>query len=671
MSEDTGSATHSDSESTIEAMDVDAVIQVLQQAAEDAIELQDWLLYSTVVDYYLGDREKHTAKEQEQLLECVVASLASHKELVYNVGWDIPALLVAYIDQDREEPSPLRTLPCLPQVMKGFEVLALQGNHKELLLKGCELMTSVKIEDNFRVGEGAQKEYYQIKMHCLIELVSTSLWHIQTLYPSRFLTMAVTAFFNVIDYSKHDAAIRSFMMKRAYSFARDYAAPTVDLVPDLSPKELAKIKDDETYLQRKLLRGFVTQSFRILASCFSFDMSGDYAAYLASGSTTEDWFQVHLRYPAFSRTAELVLAFDVDLHAKMAEYVAASHALLDRATVEPAADQDEATAVIFQAVLSDYESTISSSMLDSSGEKLQDSMDGCLLLYSFLQCSRNTCDEINIDFSDALVSTIRLTVPGMLNRNYINFGLQDMHVFWMWVALHKQPPQLLHKEVSDVLTTLLKVYYQCLLFTALTQWANSSVRSATLTLFAKLMAHTDETVAWDFIHDTLANFPQETVKGAVIGVLKELLTKDRVVDLDLEKVGLGEKKEGKESTSKVKQDVVQQKQKVDSSQYAHRYIKLTDLRTQSLLQLTENAVDNTIMDGRLNQETFGTLVAYLNLVVATKRQLQEAAGFENFVAKIQEKVERAEKEMGDDSRAGGLTERNALGILRVCVDRLE
>lgn len=662
MSEENDSATHSESESTIEELEVDGVIGILEQAAEDAVELKDWLLYSTVLDYYLSDREKYTTNEQEQLLSSLAQTLSTHKELVYHAGWDIPGLLIAYIDQDRVT-TPLRTLPCLLQVMKCFEVLALEGNHKELLLKGCELLTSIKLEDHTYIDDDLEKQsYYQIKVHCLIELIVTSLRNIHTLYPSRFLAMAVTALFNVIEYCKDEAGLRIFVVKRAYSFARDYSAPTVVDVPDLTEKELKKIIDDEAYLQRKLLRGFLTQFICILSTNYPFGMSGDYASYLAAGDKlNNDWFNAHQTYPAYSRVSELVLAFDIDLHQKLRDYVSSSHELFKDFDYKE--DQDELTAKIFLAILKDHEANASNSMLDGSGEKLTDSLDGCLLLYSYLQCARNACDEIALTFNDVLVCTLRLVVPAMLNPVYLNSGVQDMVVFWAWVALNKLQVgvKLLKLEISTISSTLLKIYYQCLLFITLSQWQISGVRSATLTLFTKLLTHTHEKIAYEFIHDTLENFPHEAIKGAVIGVLKELMTKERSSsmneELDLSKLDVKDKKGPELPPREVK--------------VTNKYIALTDERVSDLLKLVDTAVDNTIVNNRLNQETFGTLVAYLNLLVALKQGLKQNPEFEKLVKKTTRLVDSAEKEIKGEQQSRGLTEKNAVGILRVSLDRLD
>ena len=661
MSEDNDSATHSESESTIEELEVGGVIRILEQAAEDAVELKDWLLYSTVLDYYLSDREKYTTKEQEQLLNSLAQSLSNHKDLVYHAGWDIPGLLIGYIDQDRVS-APLRTLPCLLQIMKCFETLALQGNHKELLLKGCELLTSIKVEDHTYIDEVLEKNsYYQIKVHCLIELINSSLRNIQTLYPSRFLAMTVTALFNVIEYCKDEPVLRTFLMKRAYSFDRDYSAPTLVDVPDLSEEELNKIKEDEAYLQRKLLRGFVTQFICILSTKFPFEMSSDYASYLASGDRlNDDWFHIHQSYPAYGRTSELVLAFDIDLQQKLDAYVTSSHELFQGFDYKE--DQDELTAKIFLVILKDHETNASNTMLDGSGEKLTDSIDGCLLLYSYLQCARNSCDEINLTFNDVLVCTLRLVVPAMLNPVYLNCGLQDMVVFWAWVALNKLQDgvKLLKLEISTISSTLLKIYYQCLLFITLTQWQISGVRSATLTLFTKLLTHTHENIAYEFIHDTLENFPHESIKGAVIGVLKELMTKERTSsmneELDLSKLDVKDKKGPQLPPRAVK--------------VTNKYLALTNERASDLLKLVDTTVDKTIVNKRLNQETFGTLVAYLNLLVALKRELKDNAEFEKLVKKTTQLVDSAEKEIRDEKESRGLTEKNAVGILRVSLDRL-
>lgn len=662
MSEDTGSATHSESESTIEAVEIDGVLRILEQAVEDAVELKDWLLYSTVLDYYLGDREKYTSREQEQLLTWLVDSLSKHKELVYNAGWDIPSILIEYINQDRDDITPLRSLPCLLQVMQAFELLALHGNHKELLLKACELLSAIKFDDNVHVESDEAKEaYYQLKLHCLIELIDTSVRKINTLYPSRFLAMAIASFFNVLDYVISRPSSRVFLVKRVYSFARDYNTPTLTSFPDTTAEDLKKINEDEAYLQRKLLRGFFTQFIGTITSVSSFDFSGDYLTHLASGSDKEaSWLRAHSSYSVYSRSCELVLSFDIDLKAKFAEFLTSSHALFHGFDFKES--QDELTAKVYRALLKDRETSQSNAMLDTTGEKIKDSVDGCLMVYTFLHCSRNSTDDISLTFNDALVSTLRLVVPGMLSPAYVKNGLQDMVVFWSWLAVHKLQlaGKSLQLEISTISSVLLKMYFQCLLFIAYSQWRDSDIRSAALTLFTKLLTHTHQDIAYDFIHDTLENFPHELIKGAVVGVLKELMTKERssasADDIDLSKIDLGDKK-GPQVPPREKSA-------------SNKYVDITDNRIADILTLVDATVDRTIVDNHLNQESYGTLVAYLNLLISLKRNLQDVPQFKKVVTKTAKLLEGAEKEVGDEKEPQGLTERNAVGILRVSLDRL-
>jgi DNA-binding MurR/RpiR family transcriptional regulator len=103
----------------------------------------------------------------------------------------------------------------------------------------------------------------------------------------------------------------------------------------------------------------------------------------------------------------------------------------------------------------------------------------------------------------------------------------------------------------------------------------------------------------------------------------------------------------------------------------NKYIALTDERVSDLLKLVDTAVDNTIVNNRLNQETFGTLVAYLNLLVALKQGLKQNPEFEKLVKKTTRLVDSAEKEIKGEQQSRGLTEKNAVGILRVSLDRLD
>ena len=72
------------------------------------ITIKDFLSYSTLLDIYLNDPTKYSNEEKEQLLGHILTILSENKQLTYEIGWDLPQLLILYVDSDYEFNGPIR-----------------------------------------------------------------------------------------------------------------------------------------------------------------------------------------------------------------------------------------------------------------------------------------------------------------------------------------------------------------------------------------------------------------------------------------------------------------------------------------------------------------------------------------------------------------------------------
>lgn len=135
MSEsDTSSVTNA-SESTIETFEFDKVLKSLELAVEDINESKDYLSYSTLLDIYLSDPYKYSYEEREELLEHLLTILSNNTELTYEIGWDLPNLLILYVDLNFQFDASIRDAPNVYKVLKIFECLALNGNPKGVVFE--------------------------------------------------------------------------------------------------------------------------------------------------------------------------------------------------------------------------------------------------------------------------------------------------------------------------------------------------------------------------------------------------------------------------------------------------------------------------------------------------------------------------------------------------------
>ena len=151
------------SNGTLEAFDFDQTLQILKDAAQDAADTKDYLLYSAVVDYHISEPARFTVEQRELVLQQLLDCFNQSHELVHEVGWDMPALLIPFVDSEFQFDGPIRSAPGVYKVLKIFEVLALYGNAKELFLKLTELLSTLKAGGNGQDAALAAK-FYEIKL---------------------------------------------------------------------------------------------------------------------------------------------------------------------------------------------------------------------------------------------------------------------------------------------------------------------------------------------------------------------------------------------------------------------------------------------------------------------------------------------------------------------------
>lgn len=647
------------SDATLDPAKLDLVLAGLDLAAADAAELGDYLSYSTVLDMHLSNPTRYSRDEREQLLAHLLDTFQADDSLVFEVGWDLPALLLPYVDADFDFAAALRQMPGVYCVIKLFEVLANKGNAKELFLKGTELLSTLRAADS--PGDEAERAtLYDFKLYCVVELVASCMRRIRTTYPLRFLAMTVTALVNAA-YANPPRVMKSvqFLLKRMYTFARAYQRPPLPEGHGLSPEELAKLRDDEDYLQRKLLTAFVSEGINLALRADTLGLAVDYFNHLqalvpAEKRHTND-FKMDL--PVLDRLYELALLFDLDLSGAFARFVTSSEQLIDFASL---ADKPEDAAVtdLFEKTVVDFQKTFAHSLVDAEATDVKESLSGLLTLYTYSIGPQRRLERATLTVPQAVALSLRVILPGLVHPSFVNRGLHDVAVFWLWFAVHNvlQTPNGLELAIAAVPHAVLQLYLQALLFTIVSTSGYSFFRYVTLTLLTKVLSLAPEDVAYLFLKNSLLDCPYENVKAALVGVLKELLTQNRLAldelaDL-LKSVALDApplpKREAKPST---------------------KYINLTKDRAADIFSVIDKTVQATFPDGELNVQTVPTLQAYLNLLfLLTRDPLVEKAEVAAVIESMLAHIELLQEKLKGD--AARVNELNAVGLLSVTVDRL-
>ena len=80
-----------------------------------------------LLDIYLNDPTKYSNDEKEQLMGHLLDILTNNKDLTFEIGWDLPQLVILYIESDYDFKGPIRSSPCVYKILKIFETLAING----------------------------------------------------------------------------------------------------------------------------------------------------------------------------------------------------------------------------------------------------------------------------------------------------------------------------------------------------------------------------------------------------------------------------------------------------------------------------------------------------------------------------------------------------------------
>lgn len=656
------------SDATLEDAKFEKVLGSLQLAAQDAKDSGDFLSYSTVLDIYLSDPSRYTIEEREELLSHVLAILSEDLDLVYEIGWDLPSLFIPFLDSDYDMSGPIRLVPCAYKVLKLFELLAHDGNPKELFLKCTELLNSIKVTDHVSNNPEVAHKYYDIKVYCIFELIDSCLRRIHTMFPLRFLGMTVTSFINSIYLNPLKSLTEAaFIWKRLYTFARNYTRPPLPEKIDVTPEELAKINEDEDYLQRKLLTGFLTEAINLVLRYLILGFSVAYFNVLLQNLPAESKLanDFVLGIPVLDRLYELALSFDLNLESAFAGFLDSTDKLLDF-TLESGKLDDDITGELFEKLVVDYQKTFAHSLVDTLANEVTDSLGGSLNLYVYSVASQNQFDKIDISIPQAIAIGLRLVIPGLVHSTFCNRGLHDLSVLCSWIAILSADKRTVEVELAKIPSVILRSYYQAILFTIISSASDLFFRYITLTLLTKYLSLSPEAVTYDFLMNCLKECPYENVKAALVGVFKELVTKDKIQEDALVDSlnNLSLSKDTPAPPPLPARDTVKKT----------KYITLTPERLKELFDVIYEYVDLTFVDDEsgptLNLGTVPTLQASLNLLILLKRDLlilQEQV--RKLTDVVLDKAGAVDKKWNGDSSQAALL--NATGIIKITIDRLK
>lgn len=231
----------------------EGVCDLMRRAAADASKFNDYISYATILEELLDDPLHFDEEERIQILTTLRDILAADDKLVYEMGWDVPLLVLKYlVDSYAFDGNGVTGSRTTRLIMNIFSILCNKGNPKELFLKGCEAFSTWDVAaidpsiEKYKHDIYVEGRYKIVRFSLCFELMFYSLRRIKSEYPSRFLATAITVLLSFVASNEEYLTYLSIgiVARRLYVFCRDYATPGEDLndgpCPEVSDLEIAK-----------------------------------------------------------------------------------------------------------------------------------------------------------------------------------------------------------------------------------------------------------------------------------------------------------------------------------------------------------------------------------------------------------------------------------------------
>lgn len=536
----------------------DNLVKAFSDQQDDPVSLV------TIIDMYIEQVDLDgTRKEKETFLGTLLDQLKTHPKTVGEIGWDLPKELLRFFSKRSVNSNTrLTDEKVVVLVMSCFNEIALAGNPKECLLIGCQLLSELSIselsetlddedddenitptattsdtvtsadipKDSDYIGRTVIERdpvqfFFGLQSYALFELIQTVIRRISTLYPSKFLGMAVSAILKYLKSNIDEIEDVNIVLRRVYTFCRVYSPSDVpqDIKEEgkLTKSELEKIEEDELALQRKLLRSLCTFGIGYGLKTVSFRLDIKYYAALTGipfqfPTFYEKTFEIAVRY------YQLALSFDIDLKEMFLNYIEETKNIYKSLPPDESIINDEAKNAIGQVV---YQLSYTYQLQKLAKYKdLELDPNGILILSGLHYEATGKSLLTNINTQDAIRVYLRCVTPGLFSDVYSNSAAEAIAVYWLWVAITTSPYKEMKQHLSELPSYLNTVFLQMFLLKSFDQ-VNEIARMVNFTLLTRILCLMPEDITFAFIIDTLLTCPYAHAKLAILSILKDLMLK--------------------------------------------------------------------------------------------------------------------------------------------------
>ncbi|CCF55903.1 hypothetical protein KAFR_0A04680 [Kazachstania africana CBS 2517] len=497
---------------------------------------EDILSLLTIIDIYGSN--VNNSKDKDSLakyLDVLSRLLEDSKEITNELGWELPKILLFYIDDIQAES---REAMCQERVvisiMKCFDQILRWGNPKECILSSCELLADLHLHHDEEDDESLYKDdnsdpknlnstiaVFEIKAQLLLSLLVRCFERLTVLYPTKFLVMMINAVTTFVKKNIEET-------ENAISFQHlicDFCIEFKPVTPSssdgrLSKEEFIKIKEDERELQIKLLRTSITY---FVSSCFkvkSIDFDLFYFNLVLGGDQHDDLEEEFINLCA--KYYDLQHSYGIDLEKEFTQCLQNTRSMYNEMEklFQPAAIGPNETDDLQAIYELSYRHSLAAELLH---KELSLDPYGIIILtgISLIATKQNLCSDVSL--TDSIYLFLRTSSASLYSENYHNKAVESVARYWIWVALTENTTFPLKKQLQELHAIVINAFLQMLLLKNATQSSNK-VLKITFKQIARVLTLIPEDTSFGFILDTLLSCPYTHLKVDMINVLRHLMT---------------------------------------------------------------------------------------------------------------------------------------------------
>lgn len=470
--------------------------EITENLKKAFVELNaDPISLTTVIDLYC-DEVRNSVADTREYLSLLNQLLSDNHQVINDIGWDIPRALHKLFQRDVSQ-----VIPILRDI---YSTVAQHGNPKECLLTGCEILSSLTIEDP------NEQKIIQSEFKLLTYLTGECILRISPTYPSKYLSMVSVA---TLQFLKANSSL----MGEKSSIISD----VVTQFEELDNYFILHVKDpDEKRLVNQLISHFLTNAITYIFKFEDLNCTNAYQQNFLQEPSTG-----HL-VPEGGTAMKSALARLLELYLKYNSTIQESFQKLLQQTESIYNNLDEDLLEKHQDVLYRLSYGYELQQLADEEYRLRDNEIGIIIFTGvyFLVRDEHLISIDQLSLSMLFHLYLRYVTASLFSEEIQNKSLKDIIMYWIWNYFSRCISTKLLLEIRDMNTMILDTTLQLLLMSHI----SDSTDKNCLETFAWISSFRSEDKNLAYFATTLMNCPYPQVKLLMLRTLKRFLREDRV-----------------------------------------------------------------------------------------------------------------------------------------------